>query len=239
MAWLRPAAPFTAKGFLWWQGENNAGRAEQYRVLFPSLIDDWRKQWNNETMPFLFVELANFGFRQGENEPVKDDNWPALRDAQRSALALPNTYRVTAIDILDEEGPVWNIHPLNKQLIGNRLFLTALANVYGDKTMSWSGPAFTSASFKGNTTIVTFAHAKGLKAKEGTEIKGFALAGSERKWHWAQAKVVGENLVISSANVPQPVAVRYSWHINPLGNLVNGASLPAFPFRSDQWNLQP
>lgn len=234
---VAPAAPFTARGFLWWQGENNAGRAEQYRTLFPALIDDWRRAWNNDAMPFLFVELANFGFRQGE--PVKDDSWPALRDAQRSAVALPSVYRVSAIDILDEEGPVWNIHPLNKQMAGNRLFLAAMANVYGDKTASWSGPVFTSATFNNSTVTVNFAHPAGLKAREGAEIKGFALAGIDRKWHWAQAKIVGATVVLSSPNVPQPVAVRYGWHINPLGNLVNSAGLPAFPFRSDNWNLQP
>jgi sialate O-acetylesterase len=161
---------------------------------------------------------------------------PARRPAFRPGFAL--VYRVSAIDILDEEGPVWNIHPLNKQMAGNRLFLAAMANVYGDKTASWSGPTFTSATFKNSTATVNFAHAAGLKAREGTELKGFALAGSDRKWHWAQAKIVGATVVLSSPNVPQPVAVRYGWHINPLGNLVNSASLPTFPFRSDNWNLQ-
>ncbi len=234
---IAPAAPFTAKGFLWWQGENNAERAEQYRVLFPSLIDDWRKLWGNDALPFLFVELANFGFRQ--TEPVRDDAWPALRDAQRSTADLPHVYRVSAIDILDEEGPIWNIHPLNKQLAGNRLYLAALANVYGDNTVSWSGPVFNSATFKNGEATVNFTHAKSLKPRESVELKGFALAGADRKWHWAQAKIVGDTVVLSSREVPQPVSVRYAWHINPLGNLVNGAGLPAFPFRSDNWNLQP
>ncbi|HEX8551027.1 MAG TPA: sialate O-acetylesterase [Abditibacteriaceae bacterium] len=236
---VSPAAPFTAKGFLWWQGENNGDRAAQYRTLFPALIDDWRKAWGKDAMPFLYVELANFGFRQGNSRPVADDAWPALRDAQRSALTMSDTYRISVIDILDEEGPIWNIHPLNKQLAGNRLYLTALANVYGDKTVAWSGPVYNSATFEGNAATVSFSHAAGLKPREGTELKGFALAGADRKWSWAQAKIVGDIVVLSSNDVPQPVAVRYGWHINPLSNLVNGANLPAAPFRSDRWNLQP
>lgn len=236
---VAPAAPFTAKGFLWWQGENNAGRADQYRVLFPALIDDWRKLWKDDTLPFLFVELANFGPRQSESEPVRDDAWPAMRDAQRSALSSPKTYRIAAIDILDSEpqGASWNIHPINKQLAGNRLFLTALANVYGDKTVTWSGPVFSSAAFKSQIATVIFSHATGLKPREGTQLKGFAIAGSDRKWFSAQAKIVGNTVVLSSKDVTKPVAVRYDWHISPNGNLVNSAGLPMFPFRSDKWNL--
>jgi sialate O-acetylesterase len=192
-AMVYPAAPFTAKGFLWWQGENNAGRAEQYRVLFPAMIDDWRKLWNNDAMPFLFVELANFGVKQ--TEPVRDDSWPAFRDAQRSATALSGVHRISVIDILDEEGPIWNIHPLNKQLAGRRLNLLAQANVYGDKTVTWSGPLYNSATFKGNTATVSFTQvAGGLKIKEGSELKGFALAGADRKWYWAQ----GKSMVVQS-----------------------------------------
>jgi sialate O-acetylesterase len=127
---------------------------------------------------------------------------------------------------------------LNKQLAGRRLNLLAQANVYGDKTVTWSGPLYNSATFKGNTATVSFTQvAGGLKIKEGSELKGFALAGADRKWYWAQGKIDGSTVVLTSKDVPQPVAVRYSWHINPVGNLVNNADLPAFPFRSDNWVL--
>jgi sialate O-acetylesterase len=237
-----PAAPFTTRGFLWWQGESNADRAAQYKVLFPALIAEWRRLWSNDNLPFLYVELANFGFKQ--TEPIHDDAWPALRDAQASALQLPYVYRISVIDILDEEGPVWNIHPLNKQLAGQRLALTALANVYGQKDIHWSGPTFKSAMIDYGFATLTFDHAMGgLTTRDGKPLTGFAIAGPDRQWHPADVMQIRTNqtnqIVLYSHKVLAPVAVRYGWALNPTGNLSNKAGLPAPPFRTDHWNLQP
>lgn len=242
---VAPVAPFECRGFIWYQGEGNSARPEEYRTLFPGLIANWRRVWGGQDKPFLWVELANFGNRQ--NVPMQDDGWSAIRDAQKSGFSLPNTFEVSAIDNLDPEGPVWNIHPLDKQLVGHRLALAARANVY-DEELIWSGPRFQSATFKGNKATIQFRFAQGLKAKpaEGElaalgiddgSLRGFALAGADRKWSFAKAEIVGGAVVLSSPEVPHPVAARYAWHINPNGNLINSAGLPAFPFRTDSWPL--
>jgi len=254
---ISPVAPFTCKGFLWWQGEFNTDRFTQYRVLFPGLIQEWRQLWGADKAPFLFVELH--GWLAPQKNAVEEDSWPNLRDAQRAALQLPATYEVSAIDILDEGDSVWTIHPPNKQQTGHRLFLSALANVYGAKNIEWSGPVYRSATFAGNEAKIAFDHAgSGLsvKAEErkapppeaGTaapnfvvlqkgELKGFALAGADHQWHAAKARIDGASVTLSSDEVPTPVAARYDWANNPNGNLYNNAGLPAFPFRTDQWNL--
>ena len=230
------AAPFAARGFLWWQGESNADRHLQYRVLFPGLIEDWRHGWGLGNAPFLFVELANF--LKPQVNPVEDDTWPALRHAQSFALALNRVYGVSAIDILGPDESPFNIHPPNKQLAGHRLALAARANVYGETRLAWSGPRFKSARFDGSQVVLEFDHrGSGLRAKDGKELKGFAVAGADRQFKWAEARVVRGRVVLSSPEVPAPVAARYAWANNPVGNLVNQEGLPAFPFRTDHWNL--
>jgi sialate O-acetylesterase len=150
---IYPAAPYTMKGFLWWQGESNSGRALQYRVLFPSLIEEWRHLWQRHNAPFLFVELANFLAKQ--TRPSEDAPWSALRDAQHEALRLSETYMISTIDILGEKEDVANVHPQNKQLAGHRLYLTAMANVYGDRDRVASGPVYSSVQFEGNKAIMS------------------------------------------------------------------------------------
>jgi len=230
---VAPAIPYTGKGFIWWQGEYNADRFTQYRVLFPGLIEEWRQKWGDEKLPFLFVELH--GWLNPQSRAVEEDTWPDLRDAQREGLRLPDTYEVSSIDVLGTDS-IWTIHPTNKQLIGHRLFVTAWDNVYGQPGPEWSGPVFRSAKFDGNSAVLHFEHADGLAAKDGGALKGFAVAGADHVFEWANASVSGSDVTVTALGVV-PVAVRYGWANNPNGNLVNAAGLPAFAFRTDSWNL--
>ncbi len=233
---VAPAAPFAARGFLWWQGEANAARSAEYKVLFPALIEDWRRAWARPEAPFLFVELANF--LQLQTRPVEDDAWPALRDAQLSGLALDQVWEVSAIDVIGPDESPMNIHPPRKQLIAHRLCLAAMANVYDETDVIWSGPRFRSVRLERGRAIVAFDHAHGgLKAKGGQPLKGFAVAGADRRFVWAEARIEGDTVELVSSEVAEPVAVRYAWANNPVGNLYNGEDLPAFPFRTDDWEL--
>ena len=233
---VAPAAPYAARGFLWWQGEANASRHLQYRAEFPGLIEDWRRCWERADAPFLFVELANFLKRQ--SHPVEDDAWPALRDAQACALTLDHVQEVSAIDVLGPNESPFNIHPPNKQLIGHRLALAARASVYGEQHLEWSGPRLRSARFDGPRVILSFDHiGGGLTTADGQRLQGFALAGADRQFVWAEARLFLDTVVLTSTNGLLPVAARYGWANNPCGNLGNQAGLPAFPFRTDHWNL--
>jgi sialate O-acetylesterase len=226
-AMIHPYLQFPIKGVIWYQGEGNAGRAHQYRTLFPAMITDWRKQWGLGDFPFYFVQLANF--MKPEAEPVASA-WAELRDAQREALSLPNTGMAVAIDI----GDAADIHPKNKQDVGKRLALIALAKTYGVK-VPYTGPVYESSKSEAGTIRVVFGEAKDLKTSNGEQLKGFAIAGADQKFHWAKAEIKGNQVLVSSAEVPDPVAVRYAWANNPICNLVNGAGLPASPFRTDKW----
>ncbi len=231
-----PAAPFSARGFIWWQGESNAEEFWQYRILFPALIQEWRHLWRNEDAAFLFVELANF--LSPQIYPVEEAPWPAMRDAQKEALRLPNTAMISTIDILSNTDDVNDIHPPNKQLAGHRLYLSAIANVYGQSDVTWSGPRYKSVKFEDRKAIVTFdSVGAGLMVKGGSEVKGFAIAGGDRRFFWADATIQDNQVILTSQKVSKPVAVRYAWANNPIGNLYNQAGLPAFPFRSDHWIL--
>lgn len=233
---VAPAAPFAARGFLWWQGEANAARHLQYASVFPGVIEDWREAWQLPAAPFLFVELANF--LKPQSHPVEDDLWPALRAAQASALQLDQVYEVTAVDAIGPGENPNNIHPPNKQLIGHRLYAAAMANVYGASHMAWSGPRFKSAAFSGSEVTLSFDYTDGgLASRDGTALRGFAIAGPDRQFHWAEVRISRNRVILSSTNTPAPIAVRYSWANNPIGNLINGKGLPAFPFRTDHWNL--
>jgi sialate O-acetylesterase len=230
---VAPVMPFGAKGFIWWQGEANSDRTSDYRVRFPALIEDWRRQWRLPQAPWIFVELANFGERYGSM--MEDAPWPALRDAQKSALSYPEVYRVSAIDILEK--PTWEIHPPNKAQTGHRLFLAALANVYGHRSTAWSGPDVQAIEFEASQCLVTLKDSKGLRTRDGKDVRGFVLSGSDRQWYPAEATIRGHQIVVKCKEVLQPVAVRYAWMNNPDVNLENEAGLPAWPFRSDCWNL--
>ena len=224
---IAPLIPYGIRGALWYQGETNIRRAYQYRTLFSGMIQNWRADWGQGAFPFLFVQLANFRARK---ENPEESAWAELREAQQMALALPNTGMAVAIDI----GEADDIHPGNKQDVGLRLALAAESQVYG-ADQPYSGPMYRAMDIEGGKIRLHFDHAHGgLKAK-GDALKGFAIAGRDRKFAWANATVEDESVVVWSKDVPQPVAVRYAWAENPSCNLYNGAGLPASPFRTDDW----
>jgi len=227
-AMIAPLIPYAIRGVIWYQGESNAPRAFQYRTLFPLLIRDWRQQWRQGNLPFLFVQLANF--RPVNQEPVESD-WAELREAQTLALAEPNTGMAVTIDIGDAN----DIHPGNKQEVGHRLALQARSVAYGEKLVS-SGPLYVKMKIENNRIRLFFDHTgSGLQAGGGQELRGFAIAGPDRKFVWARAEIEGKTVVVSHPQVQQPVAVRYAWSSNPMCNLFNREGLPASPFRTDDW----
>ena len=214
---IYPFAPFALRGVIWYQGETNASRAAQYRVLFPALIKDWRQTWGVE-LPFYFVQLANHLSPSAE---PGDAQWAQLREAQALTLSLPKTGMAVAIDIGEKK----DIHPKNKRDVGWRLALQALAKTYG-KDMVATGPVY-----QGMKVEV----GGGLVAKGGA-LRQFAIAGANKIFVWADAEIDGDSVLVSSGKVPAPVAVRYAWANNPEGcNLYNKAGLPAAPFRTDDW----
>ncbi|MHC4670466.1 MAG: sialate O-acetylesterase [Planctomycetota bacterium] len=219
---IAPLRPFAIRGVIWYQGESNAGRAEQYQTLFPTLIRDWRRAWGRGDFPFLYVQLANF--RAVVTEPG-ESAWAELRDAQRHALAEPNTAMAVAVDI----GEARDIHPKNKQEVGRRLALAAQALAYAgarprQEKVVFSGPLYESHAVRGREVVVRFRHVGGgLAARDGDALRGFAVAGADRRFLRAQARL------------ERPVAVRYAWADNPVCNLINAEGLPASPFRTDDW----
>jgi len=230
-AMIAPVTPYTIRGAIWYQGESNAGRAYQYRDLFPTMIKSWWNSWGQDDQtdfPFLFVQLANF---MAVKEEPGDSTWAELREAQLMTLELPNTGMAVITDI----GNAKDIHPKNKQDVGKRLARWALNNTYGKKVV-YSGPLFKSMEKKDNKIVLTFDHVGGgLVAQGGEPLKGFTLAGADHKFVWANAKIEGDKVVVSSDKIADPVAVRYAWADNPVCNLYNKAGLPASPFRTDTW----
>ncbi len=226
-AMIAPLTPFTLRGAIWYQGESNAGAAHQYRTLFPVLIRDWRRAWGRGDFPFLFVQLANY---QARADQPGESSWAELREAQTMTLSQPSTGMAVAIDI----GAADDIHPTNKRDVGLRLARWALADTYG-KPVSKSGPLFESAQAEGAALRVRFRDGAGLTTADGRPPRRFALAGADRQWRWAEARIDGDTVLVSSPEVPQPVAVRYAWADNPEATLRNEEGLPASPFRSDGW----
>jgi sialate O-acetylesterase len=244
---IAPLIEFPIRGVIWYQGESNAGRAEQYETLFPAMIESWRTAWNQGDFPFYFVQLANF--KERNEEPV-NDAWAELRDAQTQTLQLPNTGMAVAIDI----GEANDIHPKNKQEVGRRLALWALAEDYGitepkgslaslpligkffQQPLTHSGPLYQEYQVEENSVVIEFDHvAKGLQVLDGDELQGFAIAGDDKAFVWANARIDGTHVIVSHPDITSPVAVRYGWSINPEVNLGNSADLPASPFRTDDW----
>jgi len=225
-AMIAPLVPFAIRGVIWYQGESNAGRAYQYRTLFPIMIRDWRKAWSSE-FPFYFVQLANWHANKAEPD---ESDWAELREAQSMTLREPRTGMAVTIDIGDEN----DIHPRNKLDVGRRLAAWALAGTYGQKIIP-SGPLFDRYTVEGDKIRIHFKYGDGLKTIDGGPVKGFAIAGEDRRFVWADARIEGNTVIVSSPRVQTPVAVRYGWADNPIVNLSNRAGLPASPFRTDDW----
>ncbi|MHB1158598.1 MAG: sialate O-acetylesterase [Phycisphaerales bacterium] len=222
-----PISPYAITGVIWYQGESNAGRAYQYRKLFTDMIQDWRKLWGDDTS-FLFVQLANF--MKAQTDPGEKSAWAELREAQDMALRLPRTALATAIDVGDAD----DIHPKDKQTVGHRLALGALAVTYG-KPVVYQGPTYDSIKVEGDSIRIKFTHTDGGLKCKGDKLTGFVVAGEDQKWYWADATIDGHTVVVKSPDVAKPLAVRYGWANNPAMSLYNGKLLPAPPFRSDDW----
>lgn len=231
-AMVAPLAPFAIQGAIWYQGESNANRAYQYRTLMPALIQSWRDLWQQGDFPFHQVQLANFKAVQPE---PGDSDWAELREAQTLTIdAIPNVGVACITDI----GAALDIHPKNKHDVGRRLARIALVDQYGyGGKIVRNGPTYRSLDINGGKCLVHFDVGNApLISWYNEPLKGFAIAGADKKWHWADAKIVGKDTIeVSSKNVSEPAAVRYNWADNPQGNLYNSFYLPAYPFRSDDW----
>nr|WP_324258597.1 sialate O-acetylesterase [Cellvibrio fontiphilus] len=224
---LAPALPLQIKGFIWYQGESNVTRAAEYQQLFSDLIVDWRNQFKQGDIPFIYAQLANF---LPANPEPGESAWAELREAQRKTLALKNTAMAVAIDAGE-----WNdIHPLDKQSVGERLALGALKVAYGNKRLIASGPSLQKVVRRGDKLELSFAEVgKGLQVRGGGELKHMAIAGADKKFVWAKVQVKKDKLMVSADAVPEPEWVRYAWADNPEGaNLYNSAGLPASPFEA-------
>ncbi|MDP3070318.1 MAG: sialate O-acetylesterase [Opitutaceae bacterium] len=221
---IAPLIPYAVRGFLWYQGEANSTPAKVpfYAAQMKLLVTDWRARWGAE-LPFAWAQLPNF---TGAGR-----DWPALREAQLAALALPRTGMGINLDI----GEAADIHPRNKQEAGRRLAFWALGEVYNEKVPATSGPLPAGHEIRGAEIVLRFKHAHGgLVAKDGA-LRGFEIAGEDRVWRPAQARVAVETVIVASDAVPRPVAARYAWENNPAASLFNGAGLPATPFRTERW----
>jgi sialate O-acetylesterase len=236
-AWLyngmvAPAVNYPIKGVIWYQGETNSAveRAAMYQRIFPALIQDWRKQWQEGNFPFLFVQISAF-------TSVPTEDWAVIREAQRRTLSVANTAMAVTIDI----GNPTNVHPADKQDVGHRLALAALALAYGDP-IEYSGPLYRQASVDGHSMRIWFDHAaSGLLIKGGGRLEGFEIAGSDKKFVPATAKIDGKTVLVSSPSVSDPEYVRYGWanYPTPTVNLFNGAGLPASPFTTEKTIPKP
>ena len=225
-AMVKPWTAFPIKGVIWYQGEANVGRPEQYGDLFPALITDWRRQWRSD-FPFYFVQLANF-MESKEIQP--DSEWAALREAQTKALKLDQVGMAVTIDI----GLADDIHPKNKQEVGRRLALVALAGSYG-KNVSGSAPVFRNYRIKGDKMELDFGQKQDGFQIKGTTLKGFTIAGPDRVFYPAEAMVQNGKIIVFSPEVSIPLAARYGWADNPDCNLYGENGLPVAPFRTDCW----
>ena len=228
-AMISPLLNYRMKGVIWYQGESNAGKPIEYRKLFPALIQDWRNNWDEGDFPFLFVQLPNF--MESQSQP-SESNWALLREAQLKTLSLQNTGMAVTIDIGE-----WNdIHPLDKKDVGKRLALAAQRVAYYDSTVVYSGPIYHSMKIRGNKIILTFTNTgSGLIARGSKELKCFAIAGKDKKFVWAKARIEHNTIIVWNTKIKNPKAVRYAWADNPEGaNLFNKEGLPASPFRTDE-----
>jgi sialate O-acetylesterase len=244
---IAPVIPYAIKGVIWYQGEDNAYNppiAIEYRTLFPRLITDWREKWGQGDFPFLFVQLAGF---EGNGLGACGMSWPLLREAQAKTLSLPNTGMATAIDI----GAGMNIHPIDKMDVGLRLALDAMHVAYGEDIV-YTGPTYDKMAVEGAAIRVSYTQTGGgliigsapwtaptLQPIPATSLLGFTISGADKKFYPADARIDGTTVVLSSPQVPAPMAARYFWDNLTQANLYNKEGLPAFPFRTDEWDNVP
>lgn len=228
-AMIAPFTNYTIKGVLWYQGESNSGNPIEYRKLLPALISDWRHKFSQPALPFYHVQLPNYG--DATYLPV-ESNWAMMREASLKTLNVPNTGMAVTIELGE-----WNdIHPDNKKDVGERLALIARRFNYGEKNLVYSGPLYQSSKIDGDRIILSFSNiGSGLISIDGEELSQFAIAGADKRFVWAKAKIEGDKVVVWSDEVPEPKYVRYAWADNPVGpNLYNAEKLPASPFRTDE-----
>jgi sialate O-acetylesterase len=229
-AMISPLFNFSIKGVLWYQGESNTAKPKEYLSLMTDLIADWRRNWNQKSLPFLSVQLTNF--LESKNQP-SESNWALLREAQLKSLSILATGLAVTIDIGE-----WNdIHPLNKEDVGKRLALAAQKSAYREKGIISSGPIYKSMKIKKDKIVLSFSDVgSGLKIARGENLMHFAIAGDDKKFVWAKAVIKGNKIEVYQDDIQNPIAVRYAWADNPNGaNLCNKENLPASPFRTDDW----
>ncbi len=226
-AMVHPFIPYAIEGVIWYQGEANAGKPDEYKATFPLMIESWRARWGQGDFPFLYVELA--GFRKQQSEP-SEGGWANIREAQAEALTLPNTGVATAVDV----GMQKDIHPKDKETVGKRLALAAQGLVYGKEGITQS-PRLKNYKIEGDRVVLNFFDAgQGLHYTPVDGKSGFAIRGAEGDWHWADTQVDGGTITVSSPEVSQPVAVRYAWASFPYNTVYNNMGLPLLPFRTDK-----
>ncbi len=223
---IHPLVPFVIRGAIWYQGESNNGEGMLYHEKKKALIHGWRSVWDDPDMPFYYVQLAPFRYK------VDPERLPGIWEAQLKTLDVPRTGMAVTVDI----GDVTDIHPLNKQDVGKRLALWALAKTYGQSGLVYSGPLYRSIEIEGDRAVISFDHVGGgLVSRDGQPLSHFQVAGEDGRFVEAQAEIVGPTVVVSAESVPQPVAVRFGWHQEAEPNLSNREGLPASPFRTDSW----
>jgi sialate O-acetylesterase len=230
---IQPIAPLSIAGAVWYQGEENSPRGYQYRKVLAAMIGDWRNTFQQGNFPFIVVQLPSFQPRS--NAPT-DDDWSNLRESQAVvAQTVPNTCLAVTIDTGDPN----SIHPTDKEPAGDRIARCALADYYGDKKVVFQGPTVAKVERRKGEIRLKFAHADGgLVVKRGDKLGEFSVAGDDQKFAWANARIEGDAVIVSSPDVPNPKEVRYAWQSNPQATLFNGAGLPAGPFRTDHWKLE-
>ena len=228
-AMVAPLINYSVKGFIWYQGESNTGRAAEYARLQPALVADWREKWNQLNAPFLYVQLPGY---MEMNYLPSESQWAQFREVQLQSLAVPNTAMAVAIDLGE-----WNdIHPGRKKEVGERLALAAEKLAYGNQTIVSSGPIFQSAQVDGNKIFISFSNTgSGLTTNDGEELSEFSIAGPDKKFVWAKAKIQGDKVVVWNDDIKDPEYVRYAWADNPVNpNLYNKEGLPASPFQTSK-----
>jgi sialate O-acetylesterase len=235
---IHPLIPYAIAGAIWYQGESNAGRAYEYSRLFPTMIQNWRGDWGQGDFPFLAVQLAPWD--RNKKRPLSEitaqpgeSDWAELREAQLLATkVLPKVGMAVITDVGDKD----DIHPVKKQPVGARLALAARRIAYGERIVH-SGPVFRSMSVSRGEARLRFDHVGGGLVTRGGDLTGFQICGSNREWVWAKARIDGRRVVVSSPQVPEPIAVRYGWSDYPVVNLFNQEGLPASPFRTDNFPM--